>query len=143
MSLLLDTSAVSELVKKVPDHGVVDWLARQDEETIYLSVLTLGELEKGIAKLRASPRRDQLQRWLRGDVAARFADRLLPVDLSVAVRWGALTADAEKRGVPLPVIDSLIAATALEHGLSVVTRNVADFGRCGVRCVNPWDDEQG
>jgi toxin FitB len=139
VSLLLDTSLVSELVKKVPHEAVLDWLGRQDEESLYLSVLTLGELEKGIAKLRASARRDRLRNWVAHDLAARFADRLLPVDVPVAARWGRMSADAEKRGTPLPVIDSLIAATALERGFSVVTRNVTDFERCGVTCVDPWN----
>lgn len=140
MSLLLDTSVISELVKKVPHEQVLNWLGRQDEESLYLSVLTVGELEKGIAKLRASARRDQLRTWLTRDLAVRFSGRLLPIDVAVAARWGALTGDAEKRGVPLPVIDSLIAATALEHDFSVVTRNVPDFRRCGVACVDPWEE---
>jgi toxin FitB len=138
VSFLLDTSVVSELVKKLPEEAVLDWLRRQDEESLYLSVLTLGELEKGIAKLRASARRDRLQNWVARDLATRFADRLLSVDVPVAARWGRLSGDAERRGTPLPVIDSLIAATALERGLAVVTRNVADFERCGVTCVDPW-----
>jgi toxin FitB len=139
VSLLLDTSVISELTKKVPYEPAVAWLARQEEESLYLSVLTLGELEKGIAKLPRSARRDRLQAWVKRDLRARFADRLLPIDASVAARWGVLTGEAEKRGMPLPVIDSLIAATALERGLSVVTRNVADFERCGVVCVDPWN----
>lgn len=138
MSFLLDTSVVSELIRKVPHESVIDWLGRQDEETLYLSVLTLGELEKGISKLKASARRDRLRTWISRDLAARFADRFLSIDARVAARWGALTGDSEKRGVPLPVIDSLIAATALEHGLTVATRNVADFERCGVPWFDPW-----
>ena len=143
MSFLLDTSVVSELVRKVPHEGVVGWLGRQDEEALYLSVLTLGELEKGISKLKASARRDRLRTWVSRDLAARFADRFLPIDVRVAARWGALTGDSEKRGKPLPVIDSLIAATALEHGLTVVTRNVADFERCGAACIDPWQVHAG
>lgn len=140
MSFLIDTTVVSELVKQAPEERVLKWLDAQDEDSLYLSVLTLGELEKGISKLRASARRDRLRTWLTRDLTTRFADRLLPVDARVAARWGALTGDAEKRGQPLPVIDSLIAATALEHGFRVVTRNVADFERCGAACVDPWED---
>jgi toxin FitB len=140
MTFLLDTSVISELVKKAPHEAVMSWLGRQHEEGLYLSVLTLGELQKGIAKLSASARRDRLRTWLTRDLAARFANRLLPIDVPVAARWGTLTGDAEKRGTPLPVIDSLIAATALEHGLSVATRNVGDFKRCGVVCVDPWKE---
>jgi predicted nucleic acid-binding protein len=139
VTFLLDTSVVSELVRKAPNEQVVNWLDRQDEETLYLSVLTLGELEKGISKLRASSRRDRLQTWLTRDLAARFAERLLPIDTPVAARWGKLSGEAERRGRPLPVIDSLIAATALEHGFAVVTRNISDFERCGVACVDPWE----
>jgi predicted nucleic acid-binding protein len=141
MSFLLDTSVVSELVRKVPNDGVVNWLSRQDEESLYLSVLTLGEIGKGISKLRASPRRERLRTWLTRDLTARFTDRLLSIDSAVAARWGTITGEAERRGTPLPVIDSLIAATALEYGFSVVTHNVVDFQRCGVACVDPWGEQ--
>lgn len=138
MSFLLDTTVISELVKKEPHKAVLAWFDDHDEDALYLSVVTIGELEKGIAKLPASLRRGRLQTWGRRDLAARFANRLLPVDIHVATRWGTLTGDAERRGFSLPVIDSLIAATALEHGFSVVTRNIADFERCGVACIDPW-----
>jgi toxin FitB len=141
VSFLLDTSVVSELVKKVPNDGVVNWLGRQDEESLYLSVLTLGELGKGISKLRAWARRERLRTWLARDLTSRFAERLLSIDSTVAARWGTITGEAERRGTPLPVIDSLIAATALEYGFSVVTRNVVDFQRCGVPCVDPWEGQ--
>ncbi len=118
----------------------MDWVRAQDETSLYLSVITVGELEKGIAKLPASARRSRLESWVRRDLASRFGERLLPVDTRVAARWGALAGEAEKRGRPLPVIDSLIAATALQHGLALVTRNVDDFKRCGVMLVNPWGE---
>ena len=105
---------------------------------LYLSVLTVGELEKGIARLAASTRRTRLQSWLRRDLLRRFGHRLLPVDARTAARWGVLTGESENHGQPLPVIDSLIAATALVHGLAVVTRNIGDFARCGATCINPW-----
>lgn len=140
MSFLLDTSVLSELVRKMPHPGVVDWLSHQDEDSLFLSVLTLGELEKGVSKLRPSVRRDRLRSWLTGDLAARFAGRVLPIDALVASRWGTLSGEAEKRGTPLPVIDSLIAATALVHGFAVVTHNVEDFERCGVDWIDPWQD---
>ena len=138
MNYLLDTSAVSELVKPAPDAAVTEWLAQSDEATLFLSVLTIGELEKGIAKLADGKRRTRLRSWVRRDLVDRFAGRLLPVDLVVAGRWGTLIGESERRGVPLPVMDSLIAATCLVHELTAVTRNRADFERCGVECFSPW-----
>ena len=138
MSWLLDTCVVSELVKPNPDAGVLAWLDECEESSMYLSVITLGELEKGIAKLGAAPRRAKLHHWVRHDLANRFEGRLLPIDSAIATRWGALVGESEARGVPLPVIDSLIAATCLVHDLTVITRNTADFERCGTRCFNPW-----
>jgi predicted nucleic acid-binding protein len=138
MSYLLDTSAVSEVVKPTPDAAVIEWLTQADEEALFLSVLTIGELEKGVAKLADGKRRTRLRAWVRRDLVVRFAGRLLPIDLQVADRWGALVGESERKGVPLPVIDSLIAATCLVHGLTAVTRNRTDFERCGVECFSPW-----
>jgi len=143
VAYLLDTCVLSELAKPRPDAGVVQWLADAEETRLYLSVLTLGELEKGIARLPASARRSRVERWVRQDLAARFEGRLLDVDRRVAERWGALSGASEARGAPLPVIDALIAASALAHGLEVVTRNTADLERCGARCVNPWRGTAG
>lgn len=140
MSFLLDTAVVSELVRKNPSGAVLKWIDGQDEASFHLSVLTIGELEKGIGRLPASARRTRLQSWVRRDLAERFGSRLLPIDTLTAARWGAISGESEKRGRPLPVIDCLIAATALVHGLSVVTRNVGDFERCGATCVNPWTE---
>jgi toxin FitB len=138
MSYLLDTSAVSEVVKPTPDSAVIEWLTQADEEALFLSVLTIGELEKGVAKLADGKRRTRLRAWVRRDLVVRFAGRLLPIDLQVADRWGALVGESERKGVPLPVIDSLIAATCLVHGLTAVTRNRTDFERWGVECFSPW-----
>ena len=140
MSFLLDTAVVSELVRKNPSAPVLKWIGNQDEASLHLSVLTIGELEKGIARLPASARRSRLLSWVRRDLAGRFGGRLLPVDTRAAARWGAITGESEKRGRPLPVIDCLIAATALVHGLTVATRNTGDFERCGAACVNPWEE---
>jgi predicted nucleic acid-binding protein len=140
VSFLLDTSVISELVKNSPYGPVLKWIDDQDEALLYLSVITIGEIEKGIARLSASARRNRLQSWVRRDLATRFGERLLPVDARTATRWGTITGESENRGRPLPVIDSLIAATALIHGFTVVTRNVEDFERCGATCFNPWDE---
>lgn len=139
MRFLLDTCVISELVRPRPDERVLGWIDAVDEAGLFLSSLTLGELEKGISKLPVSARRDQLRDWLERDLAARFSTRILPVDAAVALVWGRLQGEAEGAGMKLPVIDSLLAATAACHQLTLVTRNVADFARCGVPLLNPWN----
>lgn len=119
--------------------SVVSWLRRCDDTQLFLSVMSLGELEKGIARLPSSTKRTALERWLNRELADRFRDRLLPIDRDIATRWGAMVGASEARGRPLPVIDSLIAATGLHHDLTIVTRNTDDLERCGARCFNPWD----
>lgn len=138
MSHLLDTCVISELVRPEPNAGLLRWFPEQDEDGLFLSVLTIGELERGIEKLATSRRKKTLGKWVREHLARRFEGRLLPIDLPVAQRWGAIAGTSERKGRPLPVIDSLIAATAIVHGLTVVSRNVLDFERCGVDCLNPW-----
>lgn len=138
MSWLLDTCIVSELVRPRPKPSVANWVRERDEDELFLSVITIGELEKGIARLPASSKRVLLEQWVRRELADRFRDRLLVIDAGVAGRWGAMVGAREAQGEPLPVIDSLIAATSLQHDLTVVTRNTADLERCGARCFNPW-----
>jgi predicted nucleic acid-binding protein len=135
---LLDTCLISELVKKEPNPAVVSWLDEQDEQNLFLSVLTLGELQKGISKLPAGARRDELQAWVEHDLVERFTGRIIDIDLETAQFWGKLQGESEQRGERLPVMDSLIAATATVHGLIVVTRNIKDIERCRVRVCNPW-----
>jgi predicted nucleic acid-binding protein len=118
--------------------SVLSWIRERDEDELFLSVITIGELEKGIAKLPDSAKRVTLEQWVRRELANRFRDRLLVIDSGVAARWGAIVGVSEARGQPLPVIDSLIAATSLQHDLTVVTRNTDDLERCGARCFNPW-----
>jgi len=136
---LLDTCLISELVKKEPHPGVVNWLDQQDEQTLFLSVLNLGELQKGISKLTDGTKKDELQDWIGLDLVERFTGRILDIDLETALCWGRIQGEAERAGEKLPVMDSLIAATAAAHGLVVVTRNVRDMERCGVRVCNPWE----
>ena len=138
MKYLLDTCLISELVKKEPNPSVVSWLDEQDEQTLFLSVLNLGELQKGISKLPDGTKKDELQAWVSLDLVERFNGRILDVDLETALCWGRLQGEAEQTGEKLPVMDSLIAATATAHGLVVVTRNTRDMDRCGVRVCNPW-----
>lgn len=140
MRYLLDTCLISELIRPKPDPGVIGWLGEREEERLFLSVLTLGELQKGISKLDPSPRRDKLQGWVEMDLSRRFQGRLLPVDAEVAVTWGHLQGESERRGERLPVVDSLLAATALAHNLIVVTRNTKDLAKCQVQIINPWEE---
>jgi predicted nucleic acid-binding protein len=138
---LLDTCVLSEFAKPQPNPAVLAWLAAQDETALFLSVLTLGELQKGIEKLPNSRRRTSLQEWLDHDMRERFAGRLLEVTEEIALTWGRLQGEAERRGQTLPAIDALLAATALANGLVVVTRNEPDIRRTGVRVVDPWAGE--
>lgn len=138
MSWLLDTCVLSELVKPKPDAGLVAWVESSDEVRLYISVLSLGELAKGIARLPAGAKRNRLQNWLDRDLSERFSGRVLPIDQATALRWGELQARAEKRGCPMPVVDGLIAATAVLHDLTIVTRNGDDMVQSGARILDPW-----
>jgi toxin FitB len=135
VSYLIDTNVLSELRRKVPDPAVASWFADRPASTLYLSVLTLGELRKGVERLADPARRLALLDWLETELPAFFAGRVLAVDAAVADRWGQLLARA---GRPVPAIDSLLAATAIHHGLILVTRNVRDIADLGVQMLNPW-----
>ena len=135
---LLDTNVISELVKRKPEPRVTTWIDSIDENLLYLSVLTLGEIRKGIALLRDAPRRVTLEAWLDSDLIFRFAERILPIDRAVADRWGRLAAEAASRKIEMPVIDGLLAATALDQNLTLVTRNTRDVAATGVSVFNPW-----
>lgn len=136
MSYLIDINVLSELRRKTPDPAVARWFADRRAGTLYLSLLTLGELRKGIERLADPARRIALLDWLETELSAFFAGTLLAIDAAVADRWGHLQARA---GRPLPAIDSLLAATAMHHGLIFVTRNVRVVAGLGVQLLNPWD----
>src|SRR5258708_1192581 len=110
-----------------------------DEQTLYLSVFTLGEIRKGIAGLVPGKRRAQLEDWLTNDIRQRFAGRILPVDDAIADRRGALVAEMKSNGTPIPTADAILAATALHHRLTIVSRNVGDFKNAHVPVISPWD----
>jgi predicted nucleic acid-binding protein len=137
LSYLIDTNVLSELRRKLPDPGVVAWLSQRPPATLHLSVLTLGEIHKGIEGVSDETRRQSLTDWLETDLPTFFTGRVLSVDGAIADRWGRLVAAA---GRPLPAIDSLIAATALEHDLVLVTRNIKDFSGMPVQIFNPWSN---
>jgi len=138
MRFLLDTCVISELAARRPDPGVVAWIDDIGEEKIYLSVITIGEIKKGIEKLPESRRKGELSEWLEDHLLVRFRDRVLAIDTDVMLAWGELTAGLEKQGKKMPAIDSLIAAIALHGKLSLVTRNEDDFKHAGVPVTNPW-----
>ena len=135
---LLDTNVISELIKPRPDANVVRWIEETDESILFLSVLTLGEVRTGIERLNLGRRRGRLESWLEVDLRARFTNRILAIDEAVAERWGTLAAIAAAKGTPVPVIDGLLAATAFQHDLMLVTRNTADVAGTGVPILNPW-----
>jgi predicted nucleic acid-binding protein len=138
MKTLLDTCVLSELVSKQPAAQLVAFIDNLDSDDVYISVITIGEIVKGIEKLPNSKRKQELHAWLKEDLLTRFLGKIIPIDEDVIVVWGILTAHAEAAGKSMPAIDSLIAATALAKRLALVTRNVEDFLASGVETVNPW-----
>lgn len=136
---LLDTNCISECVRVKPQPSVLAWMGSVDESLLYLSVLTLGEIRKGLAGLPQSRRRTKLEAWLEVELRARFSRRILAIDAEIADRWGLLAAGAKRHGKTLSAIDGLLAATALHHNLSIVSRNVSDFADVSVQLVNPWN----
>lgn len=142
MSYLLDTNVISELVASQPNPHVTSWIASLDPESVFLSVITVGELKRGVEKLSDSRRKIVLADWLTGDLLIRFGDHILPIDVPVMLTWGALVARLEALGKPIPAIDSLLAATAVEAGLTLVTRNVHHFEAIGVSLLNPWGAQE-
>lgn len=139
MSYLLDTCVICEPTRATPSPRVLNWLADQAEETLFLSVLTLGEIRKGAALLPAGPKCRTLERWLEHDLPERFAGRVLGIDAEAADLGGRVVAQAERRGHSLATLDSLLAATALSRDLTLVTRNTPDFAASGAELLDPWE----
>ena len=135
MSYLVDTSVLSELRRKKPNAAVVQWFSQRPARTLYLSVLTLGEIRKGIEGVSEARHKAVLIDWLEVELPNFFTGRILGIDAAVADRWGRMVAQAKR---PLPAIDSLLAATALTHDLTLVSRNVKDFSSTGLTVLDPW-----
>jgi predicted nucleic acid-binding protein len=135
---LLDTCFCSELIKSNRNLGVLEWLEKQVEDDLYISVLTLGELRKGVAKLVDGRRKQRLLRWVEKEIMERFETRILDFNQGTALLWGRLSGELEQQGRPQPPLDGLIAATAVYHELVIVTRNEKDFAAFPVRIENPW-----
>jgi predicted nucleic acid-binding protein len=139
LSYLIDTNVLSELRRKQPDPNVVAWMQVRPRPSLFLSVLTLGEIRRGLERVEDAKRRQALLDWLEVELRHYFVGRLLDIDAATADRWGRLMAQA---GRPLPAIDGLLAATALQHDLTLVTRNSKDFADVGVRLINPWEGSE-
>jgi tRNA(fMet)-specific endonuclease VapC len=139
MNYILDTNVISELIAKQPNQQVLAWLDALDPGAVYLTVITIGELRKGIEKLPAAQRKTALQMWLTTDLLLRFQGKILTITTEVMLVWGELTSRLETTGKPLPAIDSLIAAIALQGNYYLVTRNERDFQNTGVKIINPWE----
>ena len=139
MKALLDTCVISELVSKKPNPKVVEFVDSLDAEDVFLSVITFGEIVKGIEKLPSSKRRSELQAWFNDDLLVRFEGNVVALDIDIMAEWGRIAARLESKGKTMPVIDSLIAATVLDRKMTLVTRNVSDFEGTDAEILNPWE----
>ena len=139
MNYLLDTCVISEFTRRSPDKNVIGWMDGIDEEKLYLSVITIGELQHGIERLEDSARKTELLAWMNDRLINRFSHRIIPLDTLTMLFWGSLMARLEKDGRPMPVLDSLLAASSLRNDLVLATRNLTDFTSSGVKLVNPWE----
>lgn len=139
MTYLLDTNVLSESVSARPDEKVIAWLKATPLADTYISAITIGEIKRGIEKLPDThPRKSQLNEWLENEVLRRFSGRIVPIDAALMLQWGKLIASLERQGRTLPLMDSLLAAQAIYHQLTLVTRNVKDFSDTGVALIDPW-----
>lgn len=135
---LLDTCVFSDLVSRHPTPSVVEWFDAVEDERLFLSVVTIGEIKRGIDRLPVSGRRTELEAWLEKDLLDQFQGRILPIGVDIMLMWGKLNSDLESLGKKMPAIDSIIAATAIQHKLKLVTRNLRDFEAAGIKLINPW-----
>jgi predicted nucleic acid-binding protein len=135
---LLDTNVISEWTKPAPNPGVVRWLEEVDEDRVRVSVASFAEISHGVERLADSARGERLQSWLEQELPERFEGRILDIDRAVAERWGVVVAGAQRAGRGLSTMDAFFAATALQHGLALVTRNSAHFQDLGLTLLNPW-----
>ena len=139
MNYLLDTCVLSEFTRRKPNEKVIQWVDSVDEAKIFISAITIGEIQRGIERLPESHRKTELLSWMNNGLIERFTQRILPLETQTMFLWGSLTARMENAGQPMAVMDSLIAATALQNNLIIVTRNGSDFLPCGVQVINPWE----
>jgi toxin FitB len=136
---LLDTNVISEALAKMPEPRVIEWMAAQDPFDLFLSSVTVGEIQRGIERMPDLHKRTRMRAWLIDEVLVEFEGRVLTVDLETMLEWGVLAASLDRMGRQLPFMDSLIAAQTIRYRCTLVTRNVRDFGRTGIAIVNPWE----
>jgi toxin FitB len=139
MKYLLDTCFISELIKKKPNQGAINWLFEKNESSLFLSVITLGEIKKGIYKLPNSKKKEELGKWLI-KLEERFKGRIIPIDLDISIKWGQIQGELEQNGKSMPTIDALIACTALVKNLIIITHNAKDIKQSKVEIIDPWDE---
>ena len=139
MNYLMDTCVISEIIKPKPSSKVIKWLRSCQDENLFLSSLTIGEIQKGISKLPDSRKRNKLQEWMDTELIQRFDKRVLVIDIKVAQKWGEIQASSEITGSKMPVTDSFIAATGLVYDMTVVTRDTSGREKSGARLFNPWE----
>lgn len=140
MKYLLDTCTLSEVTKGTPDSNVLSWFATQEETRLFISVITLGEIEKGIYQLLRSKKRTRLEKWFYDEVVPGFPSRIMEIGQGTMSTWAKLNVELNAKGLVRSSFDSLLEATALEHGLILVTRNVRNFQKSPVTILNPWED---
>jgi toxin FitB len=139
LTYLLDTCVISEFIKPHPEPKVVDWLNTTDPDQVFLSAVTIGEIQFGISNRPPSNRRTELEIWLNESLFPQFTNRILTLDADIFLTWGQMTAQQRQQGKPMSVMDSLIAAVALQHRMVLVTRNISDFSATGLSLLNPWE----
>ncbi|MGD0958603.1 MAG: type II toxin-antitoxin system VapC family toxin [Methylomonas sp.] len=139
MGYLLDTNIPSELIRTQPNPQVVEWVSCQDESSLFISVITLGELWKGFTLLSDGHRRTKLETWFKNEFLYWFRGRILPISEAVSIQWGIFEGERQLTGRPLNTADGLIAATAFAHNLTIVTRNTKDFYGLNLNLLNPWE----
>ena len=137
MKFILDTNVLSELIKPEPDRNVLEWFNNCPEDKMYISSITLGEIETGISSLDPGKKQNQLMLWF-GSLQNSFKNRILTIDETTAIRWGEIRGSLKRKGINIPVIDGLIAATAITNSAGLVTRNTKDFDFPGMEILNPW-----
>lgn len=139
MKYLLDTCVISELIKIKPNENVVNWVSKNNDQDLYLSTITFGEINKGIEKLSNFAKKTKLHNWVEHELKERFKNRILPINLDVAMIWGRIQGKAELVGKPMPAIDGLIATTGIVYDMVIVTRDVSDMQQSNAELFNPWE----